>query len=110
MIDYQHIMKQQETVIVTTASVSAQMQEDSTFSALITSVLTRFFHGDWGISADHEDAAANDAALKAWVDHCPDAYDRILAVYDTGLTMEPKVWIIEEADRSVITIFFPSEY
>ena len=63
------------------------------------SLMKRHLTGDWGeLSA--EDAAANDQAIKDG--------SRILSNY--GLPTGERIWIITEADRSVTTVLFPSEY
>lgn len=64
----------------------------------VTECLSRHLNGDWGDVPD-EDKALNDAALAAG--------DRLLSVY----TVDGEViWVITEADRSVTTVLFPSEY
>ena len=66
--------------------------------AEIISALRRHHSGDWG-SLCSEDVQANDAALNDGT--------RILSAYATSVG---KIWIITEADRSVTTILYPSEY
>jgi hypothetical protein len=66
--------------------------------------LTRHRYGDWG-NVGQEDWESNNDALAFG--------QRILSSYlfpaaDEG--GESKFWIITEADRSVTTILFPSEY
>jgi len=60
--------------------------------------LRRHVRGDWG-DVPPEDALANDRATKEG--------SRILSSYQIA---GRKVWLITEADRSVTTLLFPSEY
>ncbi|WP_244190973.1 hypothetical protein [Ralstonia mannitolilytica] len=60
--------------------------------------LDRHVRGDWG-DVPPEDAEANRYALLAGA--------RILSSYKIA---GERVWIITEADRSVTTLLFPSEY
>lgn len=60
--------------------------------------------GDWG-SVPEEDAEANTAALTNG--------SRVLSSYHLPSLLgqpEERIWIITEADRSVTTLLFPSEY
>jgi hypothetical protein len=61
--------------------------------------LERHRQGDWG-EVDHEDARANNRALKDG--------SRLLSVYRTRL--DARLWIITEADRSSTCLLLPSEY
>ncbi|WP_122339489.1 DUF6094 domain-containing protein [Pseudomonas caricapapayae] len=63
--------------------------------------IRRHFAGDWGDCCD-EDKRSNDAALRLG--------NRLFSVYDIDVEAETKLWIITEADRSVTTLLFPSEY
>jgi hypothetical protein len=66
--------------------------------AQLLPLLDRHMRGDWG-EVDPDDWRTNDAAAKG--------DDRVLSIYNVaGETL----WIITEADRSVTTILFPSEY
>ena len=60
--------------------------------------LARHLAGDWGDLCE-EDKAENELSLKEGF--------RLLSAYETEIG---KIWIITEADRSVTTILFPSEY
>lgn len=60
--------------------------------------LRRHVRGDWG-DVPPEDALANDRAANEG--------SRILSSYEIA---GRKVWLITEADRSVTTLLFPSEY
>lgn len=75
------------------------MQEYPHFAQFVNDSLQRHMNGDWG-NLNEEDKHENDLSLK-------EGY-RLFSAYEaTGL---PKIWIITEADRSVTTILFPSEY
>ena len=60
--------------------------------------LRRHHHGDWG-DLDAEDKAANEEALETGA--------RIFSCYRVG---KLKIYCVTEADRSVTTVLFPSEY
>ena len=60
--------------------------------------LRRHVRGDWG-DVPPEDGLANERAVKEG--------SRILSSYEVA---GRKVWLITEADRSVTTLLFPSEY
>lgn len=60
--------------------------------------LRRHVRGDWG-DVPPEDALANEQAVKCGA--------RVLSSYEVA---GRRVWIISEADRSVTTLLFPSEY
>lgn len=59
----------------------------------------RHCNKDWG-EMDEEDKVLNDAAVE-------NGEDRFFSIYET---CKGRIWIITEADRSVTTILFPSEY
>lgn len=61
--------------------------------------LTRHVRGDWGIVCE-EDAEANEQSLKDG--------SRILSAYRTSLN--EKLWVITEADRSSSVLLLPEEY
>ncbi|WP_341772736.1 hypothetical protein [Burkholderia gladioli] len=60
--------------------------------------LRRHVRGDWG-DVPRDDALANERAVKHGA--------RILSSYEIA---GERVWLITEADRSVTTLLFPSEY
>ena len=62
------------------------------------SFIRRHVYGDWG-DVPHEDACENDFSVLNGF--------RILSAYEVG---GKRFWIITEADRSVTTLLFPSEY
>ena len=64
----------------------------------ITWMLNRHSRGDWG-DMHPEDMEANDQAL---VDG-----SRLFSSY---MVADKKVWVLTEANRSVTTVLFPSEY
>jgi len=61
--------------------------------------LRRHVQGDWG-EVCAEDKRLNDASVKDGT--------RILSAYYTSL--QEKLWVITEADRSATTLLLPSEY
>lgn len=60
--------------------------------------LNRHVRGDWG-DVSKSDAAENDFALNRRL--------RLLSAYTVA---KERIWILTEADRSVTTLLFPSEY
>ncbi|CAJ4468569.1 type I restriction-modification system methyltransferase subunit [Burkholderia pseudomallei] len=60
--------------------------------------LRRHVRGDWG-DVPPEDALSNERAVEHGA--------RILSSYEVA---SQRVWVITEADRSVTTLLFPSEY
>jgi len=83
---------------VMTQGVSALIDTNPLASLLVAKCLARHAGGDWG-DVCAEDAQANQDALRYG--------SRLLSSYKIG---ETKIWVITEADRSVTTILFPSEY
>ncbi|MCC7026723.1 MAG: hypothetical protein IT265_07185 [Saprospiraceae bacterium] len=74
------------------------------FSSFVFKCLFRHKACNWG-DLDPEDQEANNLALEYG--------SRILSSYKIPFSFgysESKVWIITEADRSVTTILFPSDY
>src|SRR4051794_20305464 len=61
--------------------------------------------GCWG-DMDREDRRLNDEAIAH--EGNPDLQQRVLSSYKT--TLNTKIWIITEHDRSVTTILLPDEY
>jgi len=60
--------------------------------------LNRHVRGDWG-EVPTEDAAENEFSLTHQL--------RLLSAYTVA---KERIWILTEADRSVTTLLFPSEY
>ena len=85
---------------VVTRGVYDQGMEDPAFLKFINTSFVRFTSGDWGDLCD-DDKALNEDALKDG--------DRLMGEY-VDKERGWKIWIITEADRSVTTILFPSEY
>jgi len=84
--------------IVWTRGVNDRVAVDTPFAKFVMDSLKRHANCDWGeLSA--EDKRENDFSL--------DKQLRLLSSYQHGGI---KIWIITEADRSVTTILFPSEY
>lgn len=79
------------------------VQEGLAFLSAIKVLFLRHMCGDWGDTCE-DDKQVNDAALKHG--------GRLLSSYELTDSREKahKVWIITEADRSVTTMLFPSEY
>lgn len=84
--------------VVMTRGVADWAAENEGHSLLVMKCLTLHHSGDWG-TVDAEDWQANENALIHG--------DRLLSAYTIVGT---KIWIITEADRSVTTVLFPSEY
>jgi len=85
--------------LLMTCGVKEEVISNQLFSQFVAKSLARHKLGDWG-DLCIEDQTENELSLKAGY--------RLLSAYEAeGL---PKIWIITEADRSVTTILFPSEY
>lgn len=82
-------------LVVATRDVSAHLELHGIAAALY---IDRHVHGDWG-GIPPEDSKANHLAFRHG--------GRILSSYYIA---EKRVWIITEADRSMTTLLFPSEY
>mgnify|MGYP006916355692 CR=1 FL=1 len=88
-------------VLVATTNIAQRMDTDHSFSKFVEVAFNRFWNGDWGDMCD-EDKFWNIFSLKRDCGRLHGTY-----IYsETGET----IWIITEADRSVTTILFPSEY
>ena len=88
--------------LVATASVSAEMKNFS-FALFCKTAISRHLACDWG-DLQPDDIASNDFAVVHG--------ERIFRSYllPSPVDGEEKIWIITEADRSVTTILFPSDY
>lgn len=86
--------------LVTTSSVQEQTIIDPDFDAFADDCFIRHICGDWE-DLEPEDAELNEQAL---IDG-----DRLFSSYIYEPTGE-RLWIITEADRSVTTMLFPSDY
>lgn len=84
--------------VVCTRSIANLMEEKPEFQEEISQCLARYTLMDWG-DLSEDDKQMNDKAISI--------EERILAAYDTSAG---KIYIITEADRSVSTILFLSEY
>ena len=98
--------------IVATRGVANVMAENSPFAGFTADALHRYMMKDFGDICE-EDQAVNDDALKFG--------NRVMAVYNLPEEIkefaknqfggqEDRLWIITEADRSVTTLLFSSEY
>jgi len=74
------------------------MVVDTSFSLFVWESLKRHAKGDWG-NLCNEDKKENDISR--------DMHLRLLSSYEHD---DRKIWVITEADRSVTTVLFPSEY
>lgn len=83
---------------VVSRKISIELLENKLFAIEIFKAMERFCNKDWG-EMDEEDKATNEQALIEG--------NRIMGAYQT---CKGKIWIITEADRTVTTILFPSEY
>jgi len=84
--------------IVWTRGVNDRVAVDTPFSLFVLDSLRRHAKCDWG-DLCNQDKKENDLSL--------DRHLRLLSSYQHN---DWKIWIITEADRSVTTILFPSEY
>ena len=84
--------------ICVTRGVNDLMAVDTSFSLFVWESLKRHAKGDWG-NLCNEDKKENDISR--------DIHLRLLSAYELN---EIKIWIVTEADRSVTTVLFPSEY
>lgn len=84
--------------VVMTHALNEWVQQDPARYEFLLASLDRHHSGDWG-NVCPEDAQVNEEALLCG--------NRILSLYDYEGTF---IWIITEADRSVTTLLFPSDY
>lgn len=85
--------------IVMTRGVNDLVAENTEFAKFAMESLRRHASGDWG-DLGPEDKKENELSLRRGF--------RLLSAYEKYPL--PKIWIITEADRSVTTTLFPSEY
>ncbi len=85
--------------IVMTRGVNDLVAENTEFAKFALESLRRHASGDWG-DLGPEDKKENELSLRRGF--------RLLSAYEKYPL--PKIWIITEADRSVTTTLFPSEY
>ena len=84
--------------IVWTRGVNDLVAVDASFAKFVINSLKRHANCDWG-ELPIEDKKENDFSV--------DKELRLLSSYKRG---DSHIWIITEADRSITTILFPSEY
>ena len=84
---------------VMTKAIQSAMIESEQFKKEVFNCFIRFTYSDWGDMTD-SDKEQNDIALKS-------GKERIFARYDTS---KGAIYIITEADRSLTTILFSTEY
>jgi hypothetical protein len=94
--------------VVWTRGVNEAVAGDAAFAQLALDAIVRHTAGDWG-DVPREDWRANDRSL--------DDGTRLLSAYrlpdamrDAISAPDDRLWIITEADRSVTTLLWPSEY
>lgn len=85
--------------LVMTRGINDRVADDNEFARFVWESFKRHTRGDWG-DLDDEDKRENEYSLRNRL--------RVLSAYKHPT--QPKIWIITEADRSVTTILFPSEY
>jgi hypothetical protein len=84
--------------IVLTIEVKDLFRKDLEFRSFVHRSISRHFKCDFG-ELDEQDKEHNISAVRNG--------NRILSVYNKN---DYKIYIVTEADRSVTTILFPSEY
>ena len=84
--------------VVWTRYINDCVAENALFAEFVLDSLKRHANCDWGELSD-EDTKENDFSL--------DKHLRLFSVYKNDKFV---IWVITEADRSVTTILFPSEY
>lgn len=86
-------------MLTATSGITDRIDMGGGFAGFVSQSVQRHANGDWGDLSDF-DKSLNDSALTDGT--------RILSAYEHPTF--PKIWIITEADRSVTTVLFPSEY
>ena len=93
------------TEIVATKGIVEAGNKTPMFFSFVKDSMDRFFAGDYGEMCE-EDLLENTRANLLG--------ERIVAMYDTELTPEKKIYIIADAEDDagdrIVTIMFPSEY
>ncbi len=84
--------------VVCTRGINDALADNANFAEFVTGCLKRHASGDWG-DMDEQDKRENEYAIGKYL--------RLFSSYNYR---DKKIWIISEADRSVTTILFPSEY
>ena len=84
--------------LVWTRYINDCVLENTQFAKFVTDSLARHCMGDWG-EISESDKRENNFSL--------DKHLRLFSVYKKDKFV---IWVITEADRSVTTILFPSEY
>lgn len=85
--------------LVMTRGVNDRVADDTEFAKFVHESMARHARGDWG-DLGEEDKKENELSLREGF--------RLLSAYEKPPL--PKIWVITEADRSVTTVLFPSEY
>jgi hypothetical protein len=84
--------------LVWTRYINDCVADNAQFAKFVTDSLARHGMGDWG-EISESDKRENNFSL--------DKHLRLFSVYKKDKFV---IWVITEADRSVTTILFPSEY
>jgi hypothetical protein len=84
--------------VVWTRYINDCVAENALFAEFVLDSLKRHANCDWG-EISESDKVENDFSL--------DKHLRLFSVYKKDKFV---IWVITEADRSVTTILFPSEY
>lgn len=92
--------------LVMTRGVADKVATDTRFAQFVTACIARHATGDWGTLCE-EDKKENEYSLTRHL--------RLFSAYDLPEELkarigEEKLWVITEADRSVTTSLWPSEY
>lgn len=87
--------------VVSTRNITNKKHDNIKFRNFVDRSFKRYVSCDWG-DVNEADKKRNDNAVNS-------GDSRIFAAYINQNTGD-KIWIITEADRSVTTILFPSEY
>ncbi len=85
--------------VVWTAGVNDKVAEDAEFSKFVLGSLARHATGDWGDMSE-DDKKENEYSMGKHL--------RLMSSYENRPL--PNIWIITEADRSMTTVLFPTEY
>lgn len=88
-----------ETMVATRA-IDEWMKEAEGRKEVIEDLIVKHLQGDWG-DVSSADKKENEQALQEG--------GRLMSSFKVNDSRE-KIWVITEADRSVLTVLFPSDY
>lgn len=86
--------------LMATKAIDERENADPLFQCFTANSFIRHICGDWGDLCDEDKEVNEDALVNG---------GRLMSSYTFENTGE-KIWIITEADRSITTILFPSDY